>query len=91
MPLYLWRDLHVIACQLDELGSFVPTKQHYVPFARLYDATYGDAWVWIAFAPVWRLVVACVIGKRTQQSADVLLDRVLHVTDAHMPCFTSDP
>jgi len=28
------------------------------------------------------LVVAFVIGKRTQQSADLLLERVLHVTDA---------
>jgi IS1 family transposase len=89
--LYLWRDLHVIECQRDELWSFVHTKQHHVPFARLSDETYGDAWVWIAFAPVWRLVVAFVIGKRTQQSADVLLDRVLHVTDAPMPFFTSDP
>jgi len=88
--LYLWRDLHVIECQLDELWSFVHTKQPHLPFARLYDETYGDAWVWIAFAPVWRLVVAFVIGKRTQQSADLLLDRVLHVTDAHMPFFTSD-
>ena len=26
--LYLWRDLHVIECQLDELWSFVHTKQH---------------------------------------------------------------
>jgi hypothetical protein len=40
---------------------------------------------------VWRLVVAFVIGKRTQQSADLLLDRVLYVTDAHIPFFTSDP
>jgi hypothetical protein len=35
-------------------------------------------------------VLAFVIGKRTQKSADVLLDRVLHVTDAHIPYFTSD-
>jgi IS1 family transposase len=88
--LSLWRDLQVIACQLDALWSFVHTKPHHVPFARLYDETSGDAWVWIAFAPVWRLVVAFVSGKRTQQSADVLLERVLHVTDAHMPFFTSD-
>ena len=45
----------------------------------------------MAFAPVWRLVVAFVIGKRTQQSAALLLDRVLHVTDAPIPFFTSDP
>jgi len=87
--LYLWRDLHGIECQLADLWSFVHTKQHQLPFARLYDATYGDAWVWVAFAPVWRLVVAFVIGKRTQQSADLLLDRGLHVTDAHIPFFTS--
>jgi len=37
--LYLWRDLHVIECQLDELWSFVPTKQHHLPLARLYDET----------------------------------------------------
>ena len=80
--LYLWRDLHVMECQLDELWSFVHTKQHHLPFARLSDETYGDAWVWVGFAPVWRLVVAFVIGKRTQQSADLLLERVLHVTDA---------
>jgi len=86
----LLRNLHVIECQLDELWSFVHTKQHQLPFARLYDDTYGDAWVWVAFAPVWRLVVAFVIGKRTQQSANLLLDRVLHVTDAHVPFFTSD-
>jgi IS1 family transposase len=88
--LYLWRDLHVMECQLDELWSFVHTKQHQLPFARVYDETYDDAWVWVAFAPVWRLVVAFVIGKRTQQSADLLLDRVLHVTDTYMPFFTSD-
>jgi len=87
---YLWRDLHGIECQLDELWSFVHTKQHHVPFARLYDETYGDAWVWVAFAPVWRLVLAFVIGKRTQKSADLLLERVLHVTAVHIPFFTSD-
>ena len=59
--------------------------------ARLYDATSGDAWVWGAFAPVWRLGVAFVIGNRTQQSAHGLLDRGLHVTDAPMPFFTRDP
>ena len=33
--LYLWRNLHVIECQLDELWSFVHTKQHQLPLARL--------------------------------------------------------
>jgi len=88
--LYLWHDLHVTECQLDELWSFVHTKEEHLPGAKLWCATYGDAWVWIAFAPVWRLVLAFVVGKRTQASANLLLERVAHVTNEHIPLFTSD-
>ena len=88
--LYLWRNLHVTDCQLDELWSFVHTKQDNLLVAKLYCETYGDAWVWLAFAPGWRLVVAFVIGKRTQANANLLLARVVQVTDEHIPFFTSD-
>lgn len=88
--LYLWHDLHVTECQLDELWGFVHTKERNLPYAKIYKETYGDAWVWIAFAPVWRLVLAFVVGKRTQESADLLLDRVVRVTDDYIPLFTSD-
>jgi len=44
----------------------------------------------VAFAPVWRIVLAFVIGKRTQENADLLLNRVVYVTDNHIPFFTSD-
>ena len=88
--LYFWHDLHVSECQLDELWSFVQTKEAHLPGAKLYCDTYGDAWVWIAFAPVWRLVLAFVIGKRDQAGANLLLARVAHVTDDAMPFFTSD-
>lgn len=88
--LYLWHNLPATECQLDELWSFVHTKERNLPSAKLYKETYGDAWVWIAFAPVWRLVLTFVIGKRNQASANLLLDRVAHVTDEHLPLFTSD-
>lgn len=88
--LYLWHNLHVTECQLDELWSFVHTKEDHLPGTKTYCATYGDAWVWVAFAPVWRLVLAFVVGKRTQENANLLLDRVVHVTDDHIPFFTSD-
>jgi IS1 family transposase/transposase-like protein len=88
--LYLWSQLHVTECQLDELWSFVHTKEAHLPYAKIYCETYGDTWVWLAFAPVWRLVLAFVVGKRNQESADLLLDRVKQVTDAHIPFFTSD-
>ena len=40
--------------------------------------------------PVWRVVLAFVVGKRTQANANLLLDRVKDVTDPHIPFFTSD-
>ena len=88
--LYLWHDLPVTECQLDELWSFVHTKEQNLATAQLVCETYGDAWVWVAFAPVWRLVVAFVVGKRNQANANLLLERVEYVTDATIPFFTSD-
>jgi len=88
--LSLWRELPVTECQLDELWSFVHTKEDNLATAQVCCATYGDAWVWVAFAPAWRLVRAFVIGKRTQAAANLLLERVAHVTTGAIPFFTSD-
>jgi len=88
--LYLWHELHLKECQLDELWSFVHTKEANLAAAKRICQSYGDAWVWIAFAPIWRLVVAFVVGKRTQENANLLLQRVLHVSDGAIPFFTSD-
>jgi IS1 family transposase len=88
--LYLWHNLHVTECQLDELWSFIHTKEKNLEAAKHLGDSYGDAWVWIAFAPVCRLILAFVVGKRTQANADLLLQRVMHVTDDTIPFFTSD-
>jgi len=88
--LHLWHRLPVSECQLDELWSFVHTKERNLATAQQVCASYGDAWVWVAFAPVWRLVLAFVAGKRTQASANLLLERVAAVTDERVPFFTSD-
>ena len=88
--LSLWQQLHVTECQLDELWSFVHTQEQHVEFAKVWDESYGDAWVWVAFAPQWRLVLAFVVGKRTQAEANLLLERVVAVSDNHVPFFTSD-
>jgi IS1 family transposase len=58
--------------------------------AKRVCETDDDAWIWMAFAPVWRLVLAFVVGKRTQESAKLLLHRVAHVTAQRLPSFTSD-
>ena len=71
--MYFWRDLPVSECQLDELWSFVHTKQGHLEAAKCFCATYGDAWVWVAFAPEWRLFLGFVVGKRTQNNANLLV------------------
>jgi IS1 family transposase/transposase-like protein len=88
--LSLWHDLPVTECQLDELWSFVHTKERHLETAKRCCETYGDAWIWVACAPVWRCVLAFVVGQRTQTEANRLLERVVHVTDAHTPFVTSD-
>jgi len=89
--LYFWQNLAIEECQLDELWSFVHTKEANLAAAKLICHSYGDAWVWVAFAPLWRMVLAFVVGKRTQANANLLLERVNHVSDGAIPFFTSDP
>src|SRR5262249_48874116 len=50
MP-WLWRDLHVRECQLGVVWSFVPTKGGHLRGAKRYCGPYGDACLWVAFAP----------------------------------------
>lgn len=88
--LYFWQNLGIEECQLDELWSFVHTKEANLAAAKVICETYGDAWVWVAFAPLWRMVVAFVVGKRTQENANLLLKRVQHISDGSIPFFTSD-
>ncbi len=88
--LYLWRGPRVREGHLDEWWGFVHTQQAHPLGAKTDSETHGDAGVWLAFAPEWRLVLAFVIGKRIQADADQLLARVRHVTDAPIPFFTSD-
>ena len=88
--LFHWRNLHISECQLDELWSFVHTKEENLLSAQHGCERYGDAWVWLAFAPVCRCVLAFVVGKRTQANANLLLDRSAYVTDDQLPFFTSD-
>jgi IS1 family transposase len=88
--LYWWQHLPLRECQLDELWSVVHTKDEHLSWAKPDRDTDGDAWVWVAFAPEWRLVVAFVVGKRTPAEAHLLLERVAPVTTDLIPFFTSD-
>jgi IS1 family transposase len=87
---YLFDALHITECQVDELWSFVRKKEAHLTAAEKVLALYGDAWVWIAFAPTWRLVAAFVVGKRDQEHANVLLKRLHAVSCGYIAFFTSD-
>lgn len=83
-------NLHLTECQLDELWSFVYAKEGNLQNVKHVLQEYGDAWVWVAFAPDFKLIPAFVVGKRTQENADLLIERLVKVSDEHIPFFTSD-
>ncbi|OGG49011.1 MAG: hypothetical protein A3F84_14340 [Candidatus Handelsmanbacteria bacterium RIFCSPLOWO2_12_FULL_64_10] len=87
---YFFRDLHLSECQLDELWTFIYKKEDRLTPLEQLLGVYGDTWVWIAFSPIFKLVPAWVIGKRTLRDARRLIFRLKSATDGHIPFFTSD-
>ena len=53
-------------------------------------AHYGDAWVWLGFDPIAKIVPAFVVGKRTKANAYKLVEKIHCATDGAIPLFTSD-
>lgn len=51
---------------------------------------FGDAWVWLAFDPVSKLIIHAVIGKRKENEAKELIAELLKKTNGTLPLFTSD-
>jgi len=64
-------------------------EKHLGPLEKLYSE-FGDIWVWIAFDPRNKIVVAFVAGKRQLPEAEELLQKVFTRTDTTTPFFTSD-
>ncbi len=87
---YYFRKLHITECQLDELWTFVGKKENHLDPVEQLLGVYGDAWIWIAFAPQCKLVLTWVVGKRTLSEARGLIKRLKTSLDGHIPFFTSD-
>jgi IS1 family transposase len=86
----LLKNIEVSECQLDEMWSFIGKKEkHLEPIEKL-EGILGDAWIWIAFDPIHKLVLAHVIGKRTEPHAVDLLEKVKSITASIPSLFTSD-
>lgn len=87
---YFFRNLHLAECQLDELWTFIYKKEKQLTALERLAEVYGDAWVWIAFSPICKIVPAWVIGKRTLPHARRLVFRLKSTSDGQIPFFTSD-
>lgn len=86
----LMKDLLIKECQLDEMWSFIGKKEKHLDPLEKIAGTLGDAWIWIAFDPIHKLILANVIGKRTEPYAVELLQEVKRVTLRIPDLFTSD-
>ena len=84
------KDLLIKECQLDEMWSFVGKKEKNLEPLEKITRKLGDAWIWIAFDPTHKLILANVIGKRTEPYAVELLQEVKRVTLRMPDFFTSD-
>jgi len=72
------------------MWSFIGKKEKNLDAVEKLQGILGDAWIWIAFDAVTKIVLAYVIGKRTLSHAVSLLEEVKRVT-ADMPeLFSSD-
>ena len=83
-------NIKVTECQLDEMWSFVGKKEKNLSTFEKLQQVLGDAWIWIAFDAVNKIVPAYVVGKRTLPNAVALLENVKKRTAGIPELFSSD-
>jgi hypothetical protein len=89
---HLLRNLPVTQVQLDEMWNFIRRK-HAPQAAPDGESTAwsedGRQWVWISFAPEFRLILAAFVDPRTFESALQLI-QMTAAGVLGIPCFFSD-
>jgi IS1 family transposase len=89
---HLLRHLPVTQVQLDEMWNFIGRKHAQEPDAAgesVPDGEEGRQWVWISFAPAFRLMIAAVVGPRTLDTAKAVV-AITQARVAGIPAFFSD-
>src|SRR5215831_11906381 len=89
---HLLRALPVTQVQLDELWNFIARKHaHETDQAgeSLPDGEDGRQWVWVSFAPEFRLMIAAIVGPRTLDTAQAVI-AATKACVAGIPAFFSD-
>lgn len=87
---FFLKNMRCSECQLDEMWSFIGKKEKNLDSVEKLQGILGDAWIWIAFDAVTKIVLAYVIGKRTLAHAVSLLVEVKRVTGEMPELFSSD-
>lgn len=89
----LLKDLPVTQVELDEMWSFVKRKKSSTSETEepesSQEADDGRQWVWISYAPEYRLILAMVVGPRTFETALSLIAMTANIV-LGIPCFFSD-
>lgn len=83
-------NVRVSECQLDEMWSFIGKKEKNLDPIEKLQCSLGDAWIWIAFDAINKIVLAYIIGKRTLPHALSLLEEVKRITIGMPDLFSSD-
>jgi IS1 family transposase len=86
----LLNNVKVTECQLDEMWSFVGKKEKNLDHVEKLQRSLGDAWIWIAFDAINKIVLAYIVGKRTLPHAVSLLQEVKRITIRMPDLFSSD-
>ena len=89
----LLKEIPVTQVELDEMWSFVrrkisKTAETEEPESK-QEADDGRQWVWISYAPEYRLILAMVVGPRTFETALALIAMTAGIV-LGVPCFFSD-
>ena len=89
---HLLRALPVTQVQLDEMWNFIERKhacETDTAGESLPDGEDGRQWVWISFAPEFRLMIAAIVGPRTLDTAKEVV-AATKARVAGIPVFFSD-
>ncbi|WDN89891.1 hypothetical protein BuS5_02859 [Desulfosarcina sp. BuS5] len=89
----LLKELPVTHVELDEMWSFVRRKvskksENTKPESS-QEAEDGRQWIWIGYAPQFRLILAMVVGPKTFETALSLIAMTAGIV-LGVPCFFSD-
>ena len=87
------RNVEAKRVQVDEIWSFVYSKQRNVPIAKAAPDGAGDVWTWTAINADSKLIVSYLVGGRDAECAMWFMDdlrsrlanRVQLASDGHRP------